>query len=69
MNNFIDGVAELCWIGIFISPLITIPLAWQIKKLPKAARIIIGILSAIILSTLSYYFWLSILFKSYGSFE
>jgi hypothetical protein len=69
MNNLTDTIAHLLFTGIFISPLIAFPIAWQIKKVDKVVRIIIGIFFALILSALCYYFWLSLFFKSYGSFE
>jgi membrane protein DedA with SNARE-associated domain len=64
MNKIIDIIGEILWFGIFLTPLLTIPLVWRIKTINKILRIIIGLLLAAIISLIFYSISIDILFRN-----
>jgi len=58
-----DIIGQVFWYAIPFTPLITIPLMWLNKKLSKPARIIIGLVIALVLSVLLYFIAIGICFR------
>lgn len=59
-----DFLGEILWYAIFVTPFITIPLAWRIIDFRKIYRLLIGIFSAAVLSFILYFFSLAIIFRN-----
>lgn len=45
-----DKIGEILWIGMFFTPLITIPIVWKRSQKSKVYRILIGLAIAFVLS-------------------
>ena len=58
-----DTIGKTLWILMFCTPLITVPLAWKFGKLKKVMRVIIGLLTALMLSFFLYHLSLAVIFR------
>ena len=58
-----DIFGQVFWYAIPFTPVITIPLMWLNNDLGKPARIIIGLILALILSVLFYFIAIGICFR------
>lgn len=59
-----DTLGQILWFTVFVTPFLTIPLAWRLKDISKTLRIIIGLLIAIILSSICYLTSLALIFSN-----
>jgi hypothetical protein len=59
-----DLLAQILWFSMFITPVITIPLAWRLMDTKKIYRVIVGLLYALILSFFLYHISLAILLRN-----
>ena len=59
----LDVVGQICWVLMFASPLITLPITWRMKHHQKSYRIFLGIALALFFSTMFYFISMSILFR------
>jgi hypothetical protein len=64
MDNFADRLGSILWFSMFLTPLVTIPLAWKYSKQKRVVRILIGLFYAFIISFLLYFISLAILFRN-----
>jgi len=58
-----DSLGQILWFSMFITPLLTIPLAWRLLPINKIYRIIAGLLFALMLSFFLYHISLAIIFR------
>jgi hypothetical protein len=58
-----DLLGQLFWIAIFLTPVLTIPLAWRLMDVRKVYRLLTGILLAVILSIILYFISLAIILR------
>jgi len=63
MDSFLDIVGQILWFSIFLTPVITIPLACKYSKTGKLYRIILGLLMAFFLSIIFYSISMAILLR------
>ena len=59
-----DLIGQILEISVFLTPILTIPLFWRLKKLKKVYRILLGLVAAGVLSILFYYLAILILFRN-----
>mgnify|MGYP000592628466 CR=1 FL=1 len=59
-----DLIGQIFWCAMFVTPLLTIPLAWKLIEETKPKRILIGLLLAIILSAIFFTISMEIIFRS-----
>ena len=65
METFLDVLGQTLWVLMFVTPLITIPIAWKLlSDQRKIARIMIGLGLAIVFSFFFYFTSLEILFRN-----
>lgn len=60
----IDFLGEILLACVFLTPLITIPLAWKIKEMSKGIRIFFGMLLALVISFILFQISMAILFRN-----
>jgi hypothetical protein len=58
-----DIIGQILWFAMFLTPVVTIPLAWKLLPFKKVYRIIIGLLISLLLSFLFYHICLAIIFR------
>jgi len=63
-ESIIDWIGKVFWYLIFLTPVITLPLAFRLINVDKRYKIIIGIILAFILSFLFYIISMAIIFKN-----
>ncbi len=59
-----DLLGQILWFAIFLTPLITIPIAWHLVKGKIIYRILLAIVLTIIASFILYILSLAILFRN-----
>lgn len=59
----LDTIGQILWYAIPFSPIITIPITWRLIKRKWYYKILIGLIFALILSTILYGVSLSICFR------
>ncbi len=59
----LDTIGQVLWYAIPFTPIITIPIAWRLIKRKWYYKILIGLIFALILSTILYVVSLSICFR------
>jgi hypothetical protein len=58
-----DTLGKILWIAMFLTPLLTIPLAWKFLEIKKIYRILFGLIVALFLSFILYHVSLGIIFR------
>jgi len=58
-----DFFGNLLFFSVFFTPIITIPLCWKIKVLPKFLRVLLGLAFAALLSSLFFELSMAIAFR------
>jgi hypothetical protein len=58
-----DFLGQLIWVAMFLTPVLTIPLAWRLMDVRKVYRLLTGILIAALLSIILYFISLAIIFR------
>jgi hypothetical protein len=58
-----DILGQVLWYLVFLTPLITIPITWQLRNIRKIYRVLLGLLIALVLSILLCYISLEIIFR------
>lgn len=58
-----DLLGQILWYAMFGTPILTLPLAWRLKKTGKVFRIIIGLLTALVLSFVLFHLSIAIIFR------
>ena len=58
-----DTIGQILWFAMFLTPFVTIPLAWKLVPFKKVYRIIIGFLFSLLLSFILYHISLAIIFR------
>jgi len=64
MDNFLDYTGYFFWVLMFLSPVITIPLTWRIKRLAVAEKVFIIIIASLLLSFIFFSISFSIIFRN-----
>jgi hypothetical protein len=64
MSNKLDTLGLILWYMVFLTPFITIPIAWRILPIRKAYRVLFGLLMAPLFSFILYFISLAILFRN-----
>ena len=59
----LDIIGQICWVLMFASPLITLPITWRMTHLRKSYRIFLGIVLVLFFSVMFYFISMSILFR------
>jgi Na+/proline symporter len=59
----LDTIGQILWYAIPFTPIITIPIVWRLTKRKWYYKILIGLIFALILSTILYGVSLSICFR------
>ena len=59
-----DTIGQILWVTMFLTPLLTVPLAWRLFSIKKTYRVIIGLLFAVILSFFLFHISLAICFRN-----
>lgn len=62
-DNFMDTVGQILWLVMFVTPLLTIPLAWRFFQVRKVYRVIMGFIIAAFLSFVLFHISLEIIFR------
>jgi hypothetical protein len=64
MSSILDILGEILWYMMFLTPLITIPIAWSTIPLRKIYRVLLGLAMAFLLSFILYFISLEIIFRN-----
>ncbi len=62
-EKILDMIGAIFWFGMFVTPLITIPLVWKFSKLSKVIRVLMGLLLALFISFFLYFVSMEIIFR------
>ncbi|WP_373551307.1 hypothetical protein [Haliscomenobacter sp.] len=58
-----DTLGQILWFAMFGTPILTIPLTWQMRGTKKIYRVIVGLFLALALSFFLYHISLAIIFR------
>jgi len=58
-----DVLGAILWFTMFLTPVITIPIAWRVLPVRKIYRILFGLFLAAMISFFLYYISLAIIFR------
>jgi len=62
-EEFKNTAGQVLWFAMFVTPLLTVALAWKFFKVHRVYRVLIGLVFAVILSFFLYNISLAIIFR------